>query len=370
MSILPSQGLFRGLTLTALLVQSCPAQSTELWVLKEMMLQSSPETRFALLNQFRGDFRKAELIPWAYDQICDAFEAAGQLDHALEAGEHLLALDPLAIEIAQKGLKLAEKRQDAALVRKWAESAERVAESVIAAPQAGKSQKESARSVLLYTDYLAYSAILGITDPAAKREQAEEFVRCHKDSVYRSAVEDLYLESFRQAGDTRKTLEAAKKILELDDSNVGALAVVAESYLESEKDPKRLLTYATRILSLLDRQQKPEGPAGAEWSKKKAALTGRAHWMIGTVAMQQEKFAQADQSIRMALPSLKGDSRMTSAALFYLGWANYRMGKFSEAIRFNKQCMLVNGPYREHAEKNLQVIQAESSDHKSEITRP
>jgi hypothetical protein len=150
----------------------------------------------------------------------------------------------------------------------------------------------------------------------------------------------------------------------MDDSNVAALAVVAESYLESESDPKKLATYATRILALLDGQQKPEGPAGAEWSKKKAALTGRAHWMIGTAAMQQEKFGQADRSIRAALPSLKGDSRMTSAALFYLGWANYGMGKFSGAIRFNKECTSVKGPYREHAEKNLHVIQAESTDRK------
>ena len=373
MPILPCKRLFRGLTIAALLVQCCPAQqdqpaaapqTTELWVLKEMMLQSTPETRLALLGQFRGDFRKAELIPWAYDQICEAFEAAGQLDRALQAGEHLLALDPLAIEIAQKGLKLAEKKQDAALVRKWAETAGRVAESVLATPQAGKSRIESARSVLLYTDYLAYSAILGTADPATKRERVEEFLRCHKDSAYRSAAEDLYLETYRQAGDAKKTLEAAKRILEQDDSNVVALTVVAESYLEKENDPKKLLAYATRIMALLDRQQKPEGPAGAEWFKKKAALTGRAHWMIGTAAMQQEKFGQADRSIRAALPSLKGDSRMTSAALFYLGWANYRMGKFSDAIRFNKECILVNGPYRQHAEKNLQVIQAEFTDRK------
>jgi len=165
---------------------------------------------------------------------------------------------------------------------------------------------------------------------------------------------------FRQAGDASKTLRAAKRILELDDSSVAALAVIAESYLESENDPTKLVTYATRILALLDRQQKPEGLAGIEWSKKKAALTARAYWMIGTAAMQQEKFVQADRSIRAALPALKGDSRMTSAALFYLGWANYRMGKLTDAIRFNKECMLVNGPYRRHAEKNLRVIQAEA----------
>ena len=78
--------------------------------------------------------------------------------------------------------------------------------------------------------------------------------------------------------------------------------------------------------------------------------------------MQQDRFGEADRSIRVALPFLRGDSRMTSAALFYLGWANYRMGKLSDAIRFNKECALLNGPYREHAEKNLRAIQAETTD--------
>src|SRR4026208_241742 len=107
MPMLPYKSLVQSLAITALLVQCCPAQqdrpaaaqNTELWVLKDMMRQSTPETRLALLDQYRGDLQKAELIPWAYDQICEAFEAAGQLDRALKAGEQLLALDPQAIEI-------------------------------------------------------------------------------------------------------------------------------------------------------------------------------------------------------------------------------------------------------------------------------
>src|SRR5678816_784243 len=71
----PYMSLSRGLTITALLVQCCSAQqdrpaaaqTNELWVLKDMMRQSNPETRLALLDQYRGDLQKAELIPWAYD---------------------------------------------------------------------------------------------------------------------------------------------------------------------------------------------------------------------------------------------------------------------------------------------------------------
>jgi tetratricopeptide (TPR) repeat protein len=367
--MLPRKSLFRVLVFTALLVQCGLAQPdqqvspqiAEPFVLKELFLQSSPETKLALLDQLRGDFEKAELIPWAYDQICQAFEAAGQADRALAAGERLLAFDSQAIEIALEGLKIANQKQDAALVRKWEETAARVADTVLASPQAGKRRIELARSARIYTDYLTYCEILRIADSTRKVERIQEFLQRRRDSVYRFAAQDLYLETRRQSGDARKTLEAAKRILEQNDSNVAALTVVAESHMQSESDPKRLAASANRILTLLDRQPKPEGVTSAEWSKKKALLTARAHWIIGTAAMQQDRFGEADRSIRVALPFLRGDNRMISAALFYLGWANYRMGKLSDAIRFNKECALVNGPYREHAEKNLRAIQAETT---------
>src|SRR5262245_49465901 len=108
--MLPCKSLFRGLAITALLVQCClaqrdqqaEAQSSEPWVLKEMMLQSQPETGIALLDQFHQDFQKAELIPWAFDQICEALVAAGRPGRALAAAERLLTLDPQEVEIAQK----------------------------------------------------------------------------------------------------------------------------------------------------------------------------------------------------------------------------------------------------------------------------
>ncbi len=367
---MPCKSLFRGLAFTALLVQGGLAQQdrqagesqiSDPSVLKDLFLHASTQTKLALLDQLRADFEKAELIPWAYEQICETLEAAGQLDRALEAGERLLDRYPQEIEIALKGLNIAEKEQDAALVRKWAETASRVSDSVTASPQAGKRRIELARSARIYTDYLAYCEILHIADPTSRVESAQEFLLRRKDSVYRFAAEDLYLEAWRQSGDTRKTVEAAKKILEQNDSNVVALTVVAESYMRTESDPRKLVAYGTRILALLERQPKPEGLTSAEWSKKKALLAARAHWIIGTAAMQQDRFGEADRSIRVALPYLRGDSRMTSAALFYLGWANYRLGKISDAIRFNKECALVQGPYREHAEKNLRAIQAETT---------
>src|SRR5437763_12095937 len=111
--------LCNGFAIIVLAARFCQAQQTgedaDTAALKQMMLLSKGETRVALLDQFRADFQKAELIPWAYERICESFEAVNLVDRALSVGERLLALDPQAIEIAQSGLKIAEKGQDASL---------------------------------------------------------------------------------------------------------------------------------------------------------------------------------------------------------------------------------------------------------------
>jgi hypothetical protein len=58
---------------------------------------------------------------------------------------------------------------------------------------------------------------------------------------------------------------------------------------------------------------------------------------------------------------LRGDSQLTSDALFFLAWANYQMGNVSDAMRFNTECIRIDGPYRSQAAKNLEVFRAETA---------
>jgi tetratricopeptide (TPR) repeat protein len=342
--------------LVALLAQHSPAQTEpeniEPIELEHMLRQSDPEMKLLLLDRFWKDYQKAGMIHWAFEEVCRTFEASGQPVRALAAGESLLARDPQDLEIAQKSLKMAEDQKDAALIEKW---------SALAARAAGSGETGSARTLREHVDYLAYSAIARIADTGQKRKAIEEFLKSHKGSRYRATVEDLYLQSWRESGDAQGTLAAAQRILEQDDSNLTALAIVADSYLQSEKEPKKLMAYARKILSVLEKQPRQEGLTEAEWSRKKAPLIGHAYWMIGSVSMQQDRYSEADKSIRAALPYLKNDSRLLSTALFYLGWANYQLGNLSDARRFNTQCAQIKGPYQAQAEKSLRAINAQGT---------
>jgi tetratricopeptide (TPR) repeat protein len=371
--------LCRDLALTVLLAQVCPAQlgqpetepkTIESWLRGEM-LNSSSETKLTLLTRLLNDYQKAGLVNWAYDQIAETTEP-DQVECTLALGEKLMALDPKNIEIANRSLKLAEMKQDAALIQNWAEINARVADSILSSPETGETGKkrlEIARSMVTYIENLAYSEVLRTEDPAQKLARIEKFLERYKNSSYRTVLDDLYLEAANVSGGTQKALAAARKILEWDDRNVVALMVVAENYLRSGKEPGLLKESAEKILALVDRQPKPEGLTAPQWSKKKAVLVGRAHWMIGRASMQEDKYREADSSFRAALPYLKGDNQMTSDALFYLAWANYQMRNFSDAMRFSTECTRIDGPYRAQAAKNLEVFRAETAS-KAQGSKP
>jgi tetratricopeptide (TPR) repeat protein len=341
---------------------SSDATKTESILIDLVKSSPDPQTRLQLLNIMVKSSHGGSAI-WAYEQMYQVFEETGQCDRALETGEKILSLDRQDIEIAYKCLKVANQTGDPELVRKWSRLASRTAANVVSSPkddETGRTRLEYARQIGNSLGYLEYREIAGTKDPRKKLELIEEFLQRNKDSEYRHAAESLYLVTYREAGGGRKTLSAAEKILKLDESNEDALLILAESYQESMMDPQKLIACANEILVVMNRKARPVELTDAEWTHKKERLTGAAYWMIGSALMQQNRFGAADKSIRTALPYLKGDTRLTSAALFYLGWANYQMRNYSDAVRFNQQCMMLEGPYQDKAKRNLQVIRTES----------
>jgi tetratricopeptide (TPR) repeat protein len=331
-------------------------QSTILW---RITWESDHTQKLALLEEFAARFPKDEAIGWVYEQTYSLLVDNHQIDRAMAIGEKLLALDPDDVELAYRALKMAQEKKDSALTVRWSRAAAAAARRVLAAPQdtdTGQRRLAMAPQVVVYTAYLSYTDILETANPS-KLEMMDQFLQ-QGASPYTPAVERLYLASWREI-DAQKAVGIAEKMIEKDFNNEDALILVAEAYMQRDKEPEKAMTYAARVIALMD-QPKPEATSDAEWSGKKAVLTGRAHWLIGSLAMQHSKYPQADKSIRLALPYLRSDLRLNSAALFYLGWANYKIGNIPDAIRFSQDCAKTRGPFQEQAAKNLAVIRAEN----------
>jgi hypothetical protein len=87
--------------------------------------------------------------------------------------------------------------------------------------------------------------------------------------------------------------------------------------------------------------------------------------MAGVIYAKQARYGLSDRHLRAALGNLH-EERLLAGAYFYLGYDNYAMagelrdkGRAVEALRFDKLCAAIDGPYRESALKNLEVLHNE-----------
>jgi hypothetical protein len=80
----------------------------------------------------------------------------------------------------------------------------------------------------------------------------------------------------------------------------------------------------------------------------------------------RSQFFESDKNLRAALPFIKGNTTMTQSALYYLGLANYQLGKMTtnkgqviEAVKFSQQAAALPGPFAQNAAHNARVMQNE-----------
>jgi len=148
-------------------------------------------------------------------------------------------------------------------------------------------------------------------------------------------------------------------VLATDQSNEDMLLVVANNYLETKKEPAKVHAYSDKLVQLMASKPKPEGVADADWTARRNTITGLAHFMNGKEYYTESKLSQADQELRAALPLVESNPPMKAEALFYLGFANYKMEKPQEAANFYKACAAIKGPLQATAAKNLQGIKTQ-----------
>jgi tetratricopeptide (TPR) repeat protein len=95
-------------------------------------------------------------------------------------------------------------------------------------------------------------------------------------------------------------------------------------------------------------------------------LLGNANYIAGVAYGAQSKWPQANQSLQAALPSIKGNQQAMGYALFYLGMANYNLGKMTlnraqmkQALNYFEQCAAVPGAMQGQASNNVSAIRQE-----------
>ena len=350
------------------------AETPEGALLQQIGQEEDPAKKLGLLEQFAGQYGKHESIAWVYFQMHQNYTKTQQWTKAIEAGEKVLSIDGTDHEVAFGNLKAAEALKDLELIRKWAVQSSDVSRKVMesAAPEDEEEKEqwkqsiERAKGMDTYSEYALFTAAAGaVNQPKQLALMVETLEALNPKSQYLSQIYAPYVYSLQQSGEKDKAITSAETAIGNGHNNEDLLILVAGSYIE-KKNPEKVLQYASQVVQSLESKPKPENISDADWDKKKSALLGGAHFMMGVTYSGQNKLAEADKSLRSALPLISGDQQTQAEALFHLGLVNYKLsraqknkGRMKDALTFTQQCAAIKSRFQAQARKNLAVIKSD-----------
>lgn len=248
-------------------------------------------------------------------------------------------------------LKEAVEKKDADGVKAGAAATNKLAQAAAKAPQPAdaaeadnwKQSVEHAKEVIEYTEnVLAYTATQ--VEPAKTVELVDALIALNPKSKYLDTCAPAYLAALGKGG-AAKQLEGMKKIADGRPENEVALAALAEGLMS--KSPDNALRYANTLIRL-----------------KGAGLT-TGLYVAGVIYGAKNSFIDCDKDLKAALPQLK-DNYKLGIAYFYLGLANYQLGKqtmdkprMQIGLKYSQQSAAIAGPMKDQAYHNVLAIQNE-----------
>ena len=281
---------------------------------------------------------------------------------------------PPNLETAFQDLKDGVAKKDVGQVKKLAADACALAREAIAEPApAGADEKQAwtnhvafARDVELYSEYALYAIAVQV-EPATTIDLLATLEQQNPKSKYLPDAYGRYFYALHQTGAAAKIPALAEKVVANFPDNDDALLVLAENTY-SKKQADRALGYAHRLTAALNKRGKPEGMAAGDWERKRSAGLASGYWISGVLQAEKGIYFEADKDLRAALPLLGGNQARKSTALFYLGLANYQLGKMTmkkalvlEGMKFSQDAAAIQGPLAQEAWHNAQIMRDEAA---------
>ncbi len=177
-------------------------------------------------------------------------------------------------------------------------------------------------------EYNAYVAAVQATDPNAKISGLEAFLNQYPNSVMKNQALEILMQTYQQAGNPKKTMDTASKLVAVDTCNVRALALLAyfDRVMAQGGDPnaKQLLAdgkkYGQQGLDCLPKFNKPDGTSDADFQKTKDQMSGIFNAAIGISALQDKDYPTAVKALRTTVDQNPNDFAVVyPLALAYLG---------------------------------------------------
>jgi len=283
-------------------------------------------------------------------------------------------VNPGDLDTTYQKLKDAVTAKQVAQVKDLAAQTSALARQIINSPAPTDNDEKQqwndrltfAREVDVYSEYALYATAVGAS-PETVVDLIGALEQQNPKSKYLDQGYGLYYHALQQTGAAAKILGIAEKAVENLPDNDDSLAVLAES-LFARKQSERALGYANRLIAVANKRARPEGMPANEWERKRATELASGYWIAGVAEAEKASYYDADRNLRAALPLVTGSDARKAVALFYLGLANYQLGKMTmkkslvlEAMKFSQQAAAIQGPLAQQAWHNAQVMRDEAA---------
>jgi len=278
------------------------------------------------------------------------------------------------LEDAVQSLKDATAKKDAAEVKKLAASIHEMTCELIMTPAPADAEEKKvweervqyAKGVDVFVEGSVYATAVQ-SPPAIMIDLVNTLEQQNPKSKFLDEAYGPYLVALNKTGAASKIPAVAEKGLANFPENEDLLLVMTETSI-TRKQTDRALNYANRLVASLNKHPKPEGMTPADWDRKRSAGLTRGYWIAGVLSSEKGQWVAADKNLRAALPLVQGNAALAGPALFYLGMANYELGKMTlskakvlEAAKFSEQAMTIESPYQEQARHNALVMKNEAA---------
>lgn len=288
----------------------------------------------------------------------------------LLAGPVVAAEDSL--EDKYQALQDAVAHKDAAQVKKLALEVFPMANTAICEPAPQNedekpewtSRVEHAKSIDAYAEYALLAVAL--QSPAATLvDMIAALEQQNPKSKYLDAAYGPYLAALTETGASAKVIPIAEKALPNFPDNEDLLMVLTEHAI-ARKQTDRALTLSNRLVAACLKHPKPAN-ASPQWERRHATELGHGYYISGVIYGQRGQYVNADKNLRAALSLIQGNPPAMAESLFFLGMANYQLGKMTmskakilEAAKFSEQSAAIPSGYTEQARHNALVMKAEA----------
>ncbi len=324
--------------------------------LQAITSEQDPQKKIAMYEEFVQKF-SANPAAVAYGdwQLAQAYQAAGDLQKALDSGDKALAASPhnLDILVTDAGIALQAKNNVKLMdyAAKGGEICASVAKQIKPEGMSDgdfaskvKEEKEPVQNSCDFLESSGLSAIANETDPKNRMAEIEKFSAAFPDSKYGDQVSNyaMYTLGPDQLNDKARLVSFGEKTLASNPNSLAALLLLANYYGDDTKpgSAAKAISYSQKAIDVA----KPDAP-DADKSHKIAA--GVAYNTIGWAYLKQEKTASAIPELKTASMLLKGqDEQQYARALYGLGFAYAKLNKLTEAREVLTEVTKMSGPFQ------------------------